>query len=78
MFHTWNAYKTYAWGMDELHPISKRGSLWWDPYVSGLTLIDSLDTLLIMGMKNEFNEAVEFILKNVHFNVVMYMSIILD
>jgi mannosyl-oligosaccharide alpha-1,2-mannosidase len=46
--------RDYAWGHDELLPISKTSNRWFD---LGLTLVDSLDTLLIMGMKDEFLEA---------------------
>ena len=38
--------RQYAWGQDELKPISKTHSMWFN---LGLTLVDSLDTLLIMG-----------------------------
>ena len=38
--------REYAWGQDELKPISKTHSMWFN---LGLTLVDSLDTLLIMG-----------------------------
>lgn len=42
---------------DEIMPISGRIN---DPFKGwGATLVDSLDTLWIMGMKDEFNEAVE-------------------
>lgn len=55
--HSWNGYKTYAWLRDELTPISggHKSSLggW------AATLIDSLDTLLIMGLDEEFEAALE-------------------
>lgn len=46
--HGWTAYKKYAWGHDELHPISKTYSEW---FGTGLTLVDALDTMVIMGLK---------------------------
>jgi mannosyl-oligosaccharide alpha-1,2-mannosidase len=53
----WRSYKDRAWTKDELAPISG-GSR--DTFGSwGATLVDSLDTLWIMGMKNEFAEAVD-------------------
>ena len=59
MKHAWKGYKTYAWGMDEVKPISKQGS---DPWGGmGVTLIDSLDTLWLMGMVDEFQEAKEWV-----------------
>jgi hypothetical protein len=50
----WKGYKQSAWGRDELHPVSKTASDW---FGLGLTLIDALDTLWLMGMNEEFAEA---------------------
>ena len=49
-------------GHDELLPVS-------DSFVDnnghvGLTLIDSLDTLWYMGLKDEFNQGVDWVIKN--------------
>jgi mannosyl-oligosaccharide alpha-1,2-mannosidase len=52
----WSAYKTYAWKKDELMPIFGRSKTTFGGW--GATLVDSLDTLWIMDMKDEFNEAV--------------------
>jgi len=52
--HAWQGYRTYAWGKDHLKPISKNHQTW---FGLGLTLIDSLDTMLVMNLKEEFNEA---------------------
>ena len=46
--HAWVAYKKHAWGHDELHPISKKHSEW---FGVGLTLVDSVDTMIIMGLR---------------------------
>ncbi len=46
--HAWAAYKKYAWGKDELQPLTKSHSTW---FGLGLTLVDSLDTMYIMGLK---------------------------
>lgn len=51
MRHAWKAYRTYAWGYDELHPISKSPSPW---FGVGLTIVDSIDTLYIMNMTEGF------------------------
>ena len=61
--HAWKAYKTYAFGHDELKPISKTFSEW---FVLGLTLIDSLDTMWLMNLKDEYKEAREWVDKNLH------------
>ena len=47
--HAWTAYKTYAWGHDELRPVSKGWQEW---FGIGLTIVDSLDTMYIMGLKD--------------------------
>lgn len=54
----WSAYKQYAWGHDEFHPISKTHSEW---FQLGLTIVDGIDTAIIMGLKNEYEEAREWI-----------------
>ncbi|KAL7432933.1 hypothetical protein ACHAXM_010194 [Skeletonema potamos] len=59
MKHVWKNYKQYAFGMDELHPISKRGSANWGGM--GTTLVDALDTLWLMGMKDEFWDARDWV-----------------
>ena len=46
--HGWSAYKKYAWGFDELKPLTKTHEKW---FGLGLTLVDSLDTMYIMGLK---------------------------
>lgn len=38
--------------------------------IQGATIVDSLDTLFIMGMKEEFKDAKEWVEKNLEFNVV--------
>ena len=55
MRHAWSGYRTYAWGRDELKPQSKVGA---DPWGGiGCTLVDALDTLWLMGLRSEFEEA---------------------
>lgn len=52
----WGSYKDRAWTKDELAPISGGAK---DTFGSwGATLVDSLDTLWIMNMKQEYAEAV--------------------
>ncbi|KAI0541597.1 glycoside hydrolase [Xylaria digitata] len=53
----WSAYKQYAWLSDELAPVSGNRK---NPFGAwAATLVDSLDTLWIMGMGGaEFDEAV--------------------
>ena len=52
---SWNAYATHALGFDTLRPISQRGTN--DFGGSALTLLDSLDVLLLMRLDGEFARA---------------------
>ena len=64
--HAWQGYRTYAWGNDHLKPISKSFQTW---FGLGLTLIDSLDTMLVMNLKEEFKEAKTWVEEELHFNI---------
>ena len=46
--YAWTNYRRFAWGNDHLRPISKTGQNW---FGLGLTIVDSLDTMLIMNLK---------------------------
>ena len=64
--HAWKGYKTYAWGHDHLRPISKGAQNW---FGLGLTLIDSLDTMWIMNLTEDFDEAKEWVADNLSFKI---------
>ena len=64
--HAWQGYRSYAWGRDHLKPISKTYETWFD---LGLTLIDSLDTMLVMNLKEEFKEARTWVESELNFNI---------
>ena len=53
--HAWKGYKSYAWGYDELRPLSKSGTS--HLFGLGMTIIDSLDVIWLMGLQEEFDEA---------------------
>ncbi|KAK0716190.1 glycoside hydrolase family 47 protein [Lasiosphaeris hirsuta] len=53
---SWNAYRKYAWKQDALLPLSARGRDQFSGWAA--TLVDSLDTLWMMGLRDEFDEAV--------------------
>ncbi|XP_014282102.1 endoplasmic reticulum mannosyl-oligosaccharide 1,2-alpha-mannosidase [Halyomorpha halys] len=68
--HAWKGYKKWAWGHDNLRPISKKPSNW---FKLGLSIVDSIDTMYIMGLKEELKEAqnwVEHSLKFTEYNDV--------
>lgn len=59
--HSWEGYKSHAWMQDEVKPMDggyKNSFGGW-----GATLVDSLDTLWIMGLKQDFEIAVAAIEK---------------
>jgi len=53
--HVWENYMSHAWGYDELKPISGTGKD--GHFRHAITMVDSLDTLWILGLKDEFNNA---------------------
>ena len=54
--HAWTGYSSHSLGHDELTPVSGGSK---DPFNGwGATLVDTLDTLWIMGLKQEFEHAV--------------------
>src|SRR6266481_190670 len=65
--HAWNGHKKYAWGHDDLKPLSKTYRDW---YVQPLlmTPVDALDTMIIMGMKDEAASTRAFIIDNLSFD----------
>ncbi|KAF9195763.1 mannosyl-oligosaccharide alpha-1,2-mannosidase [Haplosporangium sp. Z 27] len=65
--HSWDAYRRDAWGKDEYHPISRRGSNM-IANGQGFTIVDSLDTILMMGFKEEFEEAKNWVRDSLDFN----------
>ncbi|KAG1454757.1 hypothetical protein G6F56_007241 [Rhizopus delemar] len=59
--HGWNGYKKYALGHDELKPLSNKTH---DPFGGwGATMVDSLSTLLVMGLEGEVNGLIQLIRK---------------
>ena len=52
----WDSYRRFAWKRDALLPLSGAGRDQFSGWAA--TLVDSLDTLWIMGLRDEFDEAV--------------------
>ncbi|MES2127326.1 MAG: glycoside hydrolase family 47 protein [Pseudomonadota bacterium] len=73
MRHAWQGYKQYAWGHDALRPISKT-SLDWYAQSLLMTPVDALDTLILMGLKDEADEARELIATRLSFDQDMYVQ----
>jgi len=62
--HAWNGYTEKAWGTDELHPVDGGSGDWLG---LGLTILDSLDTLWIMDLKDDFTRARNWVASNLNF-----------
>ena len=65
--HAWNGYKRYAWGHDDLKPLSKTPHDWYDQSLL-MTPVDALDTMIIMGMKDEADATRNYIAQNLSFD----------
>lgn len=87
--HAWGGYKQYAWGHDELRPLTKGYRDWYsntpttakaavagDPGASSLlmTPVDALDTMVLMGLKDEAKEDRELIDKQLSFDKDIYVK----
>lgn len=77
MEHAWTGYVNHAWGSNELRPISKRGhtASIFGASSSGATVVDALDTLYIMGMKDEFERARKWVAMSLSFNHASDVSV---
>ena len=71
--HAWNGYKKYAWGHDALKPLSRSGHDWYS--VSFLmTPVDALDTMILMGLRDEADSTREFIATHLSFDRDVYVK----
>lgn len=61
MRHSWDGYWRQAKGRDEVHPGSGSARDWCHLAV---TLLDSLSTLWVMGLRDEFDKAAEWLDRN--------------
>ncbi|XP_067896844.1 mannosyl-oligosaccharide 1,2-alpha-mannosidase IB [Heterodontus francisci] len=77
MKHAWGNYRQYAWGHNELKPLSRKGhttNIFGNSQL-GATIVDALDTLYIMGLLDEFRDGKEWIEKNLDFSVNAEVSV---
>ncbi|TCK71885.1 glycoside hydrolase family 47 protein [Acidipila rosea] len=69
----WNGYRQYAWGHDELHPISHKPEDWYKVPLL-MTPVDALDTMLVMGLDRQADEARRLIDTKLNFNQDIYVK----
>ncbi|KAH9383711.1 alpha-Mannosidase class I a [Haemaphysalis longicornis] len=72
MKHAWDNYERYAWGENELRPVSKKGHSAgiFGKTAMGATIVDGMDTLYLMGMAEEFQRARNWVADNLSLNDV--------
>ncbi|CAF0806229.1 unnamed protein product [Brachionus calyciflorus] len=83
--HAFNSYMKYAYPADELMPLSCKGRYRVKEAPRGdidevlgnftLTLVDSLDTLALLGRVDEFEQAVKNVINNTHFDRDIIVSV---
>lgn len=71
--HAWNNYRRYAWGHDELRPLSKTPFDWYGQSLL-MTPVDALDTLVLMGLKDEADADRELIATQLDFDKDIYVK----
>lgn len=65
--HAWNGYKQYAWGHDDLAPLSKKPHDWYAETML-FTPVDALDTLILLGLDKEAADARELVATRLSFD----------
>jgi len=71
--HAWRGYKKHAWGHDDLKPLSKSHHDWYaQPLL--MTPVDALDTMIIMGLKDEAASTKKYIVENLSFDKDIYVQ----
>jgi predicted alpha-1,2-mannosidase len=70
---SWNAYKKYAWGQDQLKPLSKTYRNWYGESLL-MTPVDAFDTMVLMGLTKEANEAKDLILSTLSFDKDIFVQ----
>ncbi|KAF7338966.1 Glycoside hydrolase family 47 protein [Mycena venus] len=66
--HAWSAYERDAMGNDEYHPIKRKGTNLTDAGGIGYTVIDSIDTMLLMGLDEEYTRARQWVESSMTFD----------
>jgi mannosidase alpha-like ER degradation enhancer 2 len=65
--HAWRGYERYAWGHDQLLPLTKRGRDWY-PVSLVMTPLDAYDTMLLMGLTSDAARAKALVLDSLSFD----------
>ena len=70
MQHAWEGYEKYAWGQNEVRPVSLKPhtSSVFGSSAMGASIVDSLDTLYIMGMTEQYQKGRQWVQESLDFN----------
>ncbi len=71
--HSWDGYVKYAWGHDELMPLSRQGHDW-NRHSLLMTPVDGFDTMILMGLRRQADSAKKLILDSLDFNQDFFVS----
>ncbi|KAJ7233609.1 glycoside hydrolase [Mycena haematopus] len=66
--YAWSAYERDAMGSDEYHPISHRGANLSSSGGIGYTVVDAIDTMLLMGLHQEYSRASDWVRSSLSFD----------
>lgn len=69
----WESYHKYAWGHDELRPISHTPEDWYGGTLL-MTPVDALDTMLVMGLTQQADQARALIDTKLNFDQDIYVK----
>jgi endoplasmic reticulum Man9GlcNAc2 1,2-alpha-mannosidase len=64
---SWDGYEKYAWGMDEYHPVAKKGRNMVEGGM-GWIIVDALDTMIMMNLTSRVKHAREWISTSLNYN----------
>jgi mannosyl-oligosaccharide alpha-1,2-mannosidase len=66
----WRNYRARAWGKDEINPVSGTSRSFFMPgHDLGLSCVEALDTLWLMGLEAEFEEGVDWVRAHLDFDI---------
>jgi mannosidase alpha-like ER degradation enhancer 2 len=71
--HAWRGYQRYAWGHDDLRPLTKTYHDWYEQPLL-MTPVDALDTMILMGLNDEADKTRAFIVENLSFDKDIYVQ----
>ncbi|HKA88994.1 MAG TPA: glycoside hydrolase family 47 protein [Haliangiales bacterium] len=66
--HAWDGYVRYAWGHDELRPLTRAGRDWY-AHTLLITPVDALDALYLLGFADEADRTRDYIDRRLTFDL---------